>query len=238
MKTELKEGDIVLCTVDRIVGTSVFVRIENNGEGVIILSEIAPGRIRNLREHVVPNKKIVCKVMRIDKDRIDLSLRRVSGKEKKEALDKYSAEKNSLSILKSVLKEKAENVINNIKKENSSIYDFLQTCKTNPNSMLNLVNKEEAEKICSILQEKKEKEIEVKKEIMLSSKSPDGIEVLRYVLSPCTNDCSITYLAAGKFLLKIKSKNYKEANHRIAELTGEIEKMAKEKHATLEIREK
>ena len=63
--TDLEVGDIVLCTVDRIVGTIVFVKIDGDGEGSIILSEIAPGRIRNLREYVVPKKKIVCKVLRI-----------------------------------------------------------------------------------------------------------------------------------------------------------------------------
>ena len=71
---ELEVGDIVLCTVDRIVGTLVFVTMQNKSEGSIVISEIAPGRIRNLREYVVPKKRIVCKVLRILENRIDLSL--------------------------------------------------------------------------------------------------------------------------------------------------------------------
>ena len=55
----LEEGDMTLCTVDRIAGTVVFVKIEGEErEGSIILSEIAPGRIRNLRDYVIPKKKI------------------------------------------------------------------------------------------------------------------------------------------------------------------------------------
>ena len=79
----LEVGDKVLCTVDRIVGTAVFVRIDNsNIEGEIIMSEVAPGRIRNIRDYVVPKKKIVCKVLRISSSgNIDLSLRRVTQKE-------------------------------------------------------------------------------------------------------------------------------------------------------------
>jgi len=54
----LEEGEIVLCTVDRIVGTVVFVKIDGEEKnGSIILSEIAPGRIRNLREYVIPKKR-------------------------------------------------------------------------------------------------------------------------------------------------------------------------------------
>ena len=113
-------GDIVLCTVDRIVGTIVFVKIPLNGkeiEGSIVMSEIAPGRIRNLRDYVVPKKKIVCKVLRISGDRIDLSLRRVTLKEQKEIKEQYKQEKSYKSILKSVLEKKAEGIIKEILKE-------------------------------------------------------------------------------------------------------------------------
>ena len=66
---KLEVGDFAMCTVDRIVGTIVFVKIDGRGEGSIILSEIAPGRIRNLRNYVVPKKRIVCKVLRTSGDR-------------------------------------------------------------------------------------------------------------------------------------------------------------------------
>ena len=48
---KLEEGQLVLCTVTKIVGTIVFVRIEDtNFEGTITFPEIAPGRIRNIRD--------------------------------------------------------------------------------------------------------------------------------------------------------------------------------------------
>ena len=120
----LEAGDIVLCTVDRIVGTVVFVKIHGEKkEGSIILSEIAPGRIRNLRDYVVPKKKIVCKVLRISQERIDLSLRRVTPKEKKEMLEKEGQEKSYQSVFKSVLGSKAEEIIKKINKE-KELFDF------------------------------------------------------------------------------------------------------------------
>ena len=90
----LEVGDIVMCTVERIVGTTVFVKIDGDGEGSIILSEIAPGRIRNLRDYVVPKKVIICKVLRVSADRIELSLRRVTPKEQKEVKEGYKLEKS------------------------------------------------------------------------------------------------------------------------------------------------
>ena len=99
----LESGDVVLCTVDRIVGTTVFVNIEGNGEGFIVFSEIAPGRIRNIRDYVFPKKKIVCKVLRISADRVDLSFRRVTLKEQKELKERYKEERSLINILRTIL---------------------------------------------------------------------------------------------------------------------------------------
>ena len=98
INNELEHNQIVLCTVDKILGTTVFVKIEGGGEGTITTSEISPGRIRNLRDYVVPGKKIVCKILSIKGDKVYLSLRRVKQKEKKELLDKLSKEKSYKAI--------------------------------------------------------------------------------------------------------------------------------------------
>ena len=110
----MEVGDLVSCVVDRIVGTVVFVKIhgqKQETEGSIVFSEVAPGRIRNIRDYVVPKKKIVCKILRISNNNIDLSLRRVTQKERKEVLEGENLEKSYISILKSVLENKAEETI-------------------------------------------------------------------------------------------------------------------------------
>ena len=94
-KIELKEDDIILCIVKRIEGTTVFLDIEDNGnliQGTMIFSEVSPGRIRNIREYVVPNKKVVCKILRIRDGHPELSLRRVTAKEREFILEIYKKE--------------------------------------------------------------------------------------------------------------------------------------------------
>jgi len=119
MVNQLDVGDVVLCTVDRIVGTTVFVMIGDNNrtEGSIIVSEISPGRIRNLRDFVTPKKKIVCKIIRINQGNIELSLRRVTSKEKKEVIDNFKQDKRYQSILKTSVGDKAESIINKKKEK-------------------------------------------------------------------------------------------------------------------------
>ena len=148
----LEEGEIVFCTVDRIIGTNVFVKLlENNREveGCIVMSEIAPGRIRNIRDYVVPKKQIVCKILRISGDRIDLSLRRVTLKEQKEVKERYNQEKSYESILKSVLGENAEKIKGIISK-NGKVYDFLNEAKENPKELEELTSKDDAKKYLTL----------------------------------------------------------------------------------------
>ena len=76
-----EEDELVLCTVTKIFPHSVFCNLDEFGRtGVIHISEIAPGRIRNIRNYVRHGKKVICKVLRTDKQKghIDLSLRRVN----------------------------------------------------------------------------------------------------------------------------------------------------------------
>ena len=217
---ELEEGSLVLCTVEKIKKAIVFVRIEGDGVGTIITSEVSPGRIRNLRDYVVPGKKIVCKVLKVENGNIHLSLRRVTAKERKEVLDRYEKERSSLNILKSVLKEKSGEVVEQIKKEQGNLYDFLQNCKEDPKLLEKYLPKEDVQKICKILKEKKEKQVEIKKEFVLKSDLPDGITKLKELLLPYKEQ--VNYLAAGKFILKVKDENYKKGNAKISEILKNI----------------
>jgi translation initiation factor 2 subunit 1 len=233
-----KEYDAVLCTVERVDRTTVFVKLETGEQGTIITSEVAPGRIRNLRDYVSPGRKIVCKILKIDSSgNIHLSLRRVFPKEKKEVMERHERERNSLGILKSVLGEQAENVSTAIKQESGSLQDFLNNCKTSPSQLEKYMPKESAEKICKILLEKKEKFVEVKKEFLLSSGKPNGIQLTKNVLSFCQGKCEISYLAAGKFTIKIKSTDYKKANSLISQSLEKIGTDAKEKKMDFHIKE-
>lgn len=228
---QLEEGQIVLCTVDKIVGTTVFIKIQDNGEGTLITSEISPGRIRNLRDYVVPGKKIVCKVLNIRGNRIHLSLRRVKQNEKKQLLDKIKKEKNSKAILKTVLGKESEKIIEKITKE-QTLSDFFEQVKQEPKLLEKYVKKQDAEKINKILESKKEKPKEIKHIIKLSSKAPEGILKVKNIISQACKDskCNISYVAAGKYNLRIQGPDFKQIKSEIHKVTESIEKQAKKEN--------
>lgn len=227
---ELEEGSIVLCTVVKIIGTTVFVKLDDYGkEGTIITSEIAPGRIRNLRDYVVPNKKIVCKILRLDNQgHIDLSLRRVIAKEKREIIEAHEKEKSIISAIKTMVSNPDE-AIQKIKSK-GLITDFFEAVKTNPEKLREVMSEEEAQRLIKAINEKKEREVTVKKKFMLTNKSEDGIKKIKKILPKET-----IYIAAGKYFIEIKDKNYKEANRKIEEAIKDIEQKAKQEGCFFEL---
>ncbi|MEA3413983.1 MAG: hypothetical protein U9Q99_00450 [Nanoarchaeota archaeon] len=225
---DLEQGYIVLCTVDRIVGTTVFVNIEGiNKEGSIHLSEIAPGRIRNLRDYVVPKKTIVCKVLKISGENIELSLRRVKEKEKKEVMAQHKIEKSYKSVFKTILKEKSKEIIEEIKKT-KRFFDFVEKIKQNPKELEKLVGKENSKKILEILNSQKTKVVVLKKEIQIQSESPEGLKDIKELFKKVKN-IETNYLGSGKYLLKTEESDLKKADSKIKENIENIEKLAKKK---------
>ena len=112
-------GEALLCTVKKILPNSIFAKLDEfeNKEGMIHISEISPGRIRNIRDYVKEGKKIVCKVLNVNKEKgyIDLSLRRVPLSVKRNKLEERKQEDKAEKIL--------EIVARNLKTDVKEIYE-------------------------------------------------------------------------------------------------------------------
>ena len=231
----LKEDDVVLCTVKSIEGTTVFLEIEGNGTGSLVLSEIAAGRIRNLREYVAPNKKIVCKVLKIVNGHPQLSLRRVTAKEREEVMQRNQKEKTLMSILKTVSKT-PEKLIEKIKKK-YELAEFYDKARENASLLIEVFTKAEADSLANIFSEKKEKEKEAKKAITLKSDAPSGLQEIKETLKE-GKEVQIKYLGSSKFSIAAKGKDFKEANAKVDAAISQIAQKAKDKKIEFSAEEK
>jgi len=230
----LKTDDLVLCTVKKIEGTTVFVDIENNGQGSIVMSEIAAGRIRNIREYVFPNKKIVCKVLKTFPDHAELSLRRVTVTEKESVLDKDKKEKILQNVLRANVKNHQE-IIDKIK-ESYDLSEFIEEAKKNQKILEKFIPKDQIQLIIKMLSEKKEKEVIIKKKFTLISHSPSGLNDLKEILN--IKNVEIHYLGSGAFSIIKSSSNPKEAEKEILLIFDQIAEKAKQKKMLFSIKEK
>ena len=234
----IEVGDLVLCTVEKIEGTVVFVKVHDSAkdlDGSIVVSEIAPGRIRNLRDYVVPKKKIVCKILRISSSgNVELSLRRVSQKEKKEVMEKDKQEKSYFSIIKTVLGDKSEKMIKTIS-DKIRVHDLFQEAKENPKKLEDFFEKKDAEKILEIIKAtQKQRKVIIKKEIRLSTTNPLGIELIKNIFADIKN-AEIKYISAGRYSIVMESSDPKAADNYLKEILSRIEKDAKKKDLVFQV---
>src|SRR3989344_1850677 len=140
-----EDSELVLCTVTSVQIHSVFVNIDEYGKGGMIhISEVSPGRIRNIRDFVKEGKKVVCKVLRInlEKGYIDLSLRRVNESEKRRKIDDIKKDQNAEKIVEIAAgklglktEELYREISKKIVKDYSSLHRFFEDVVKDENAM-------------------------------------------------------------------------------------------------------
>lgn len=258
-KTTFPEvGEIALCTVKKILFHSVFVELDEYRalEGLIHISEISPGRIRNLRDFVREGKKIVCKVLKIDqkKGHVDLSLRRVSASMKKKKNEDYKQEQKAEKLLEQIGKQLNLTLEDIYKKigyklieEYTSLNIGFQEILQNPEILKKLCADEKiASLLYSTLKEKiKPIEIKISKTLLLTNSNSDGIERIKSLLVKAKElaknknyNFSIKYMGSPYYKLDLISDDYKKAESYLKEILDFIMAKAKETGGTAELKEK
>lgn len=239
---ELKEGDVVLCTVKEIIKSQVFLNIDKyNKIGVMQFSEVAAGRIRNIRKYVAPNKKVVCKVLRILPDgHIDLSLRRVSMKEREEVMKEYTLNKDAESLLRVVLKNNFDKIKDEILKKYDSFYEFLLKFKENKNiaKEIGLKQKEIEEIEEEIKRRIKEKIVEKSYILLIQSYDANGLEKIKEIINKISGEgVKVKYISSPRYEVILEGKNYDEIEKKFNQIKNKIEKERKN-FELIEIKEK
>lgn len=231
--------EIVLCKVTKIFPNSVFVDLLEFGKsGMIHISEISPGRIRNLRDYVSIGRQIVCKILRIDREKghIDLSLRRVNSHQRNEKLDEIKQELKAESLIQNLAKklgkpkmELYRSITGKIFAEYSHLYLCFRDVVSGDVNLesLGLEKKLAKELKEAILDKFKPPKIYIKGEIKIKTYSSDGVEKIKSTLvevekvSPALD---IFYLGAGRFKLVIEDSDYKPAEKNLKKVQGILEK--------------
>jgi len=217
-------GDLVVCTVKKVLYHSVFVSLDEykNLEGMIHISEIAPGRIRNLRDYVKEGKTIVCKVLSINRQgNIDLSLRRVGSGLMVKKLNEHRQEEKAEKLLKQVGKELNLDLETMYKKvgyraieEHGSLHNFFQDVVVMGKGVIDRfkLDKKLADLLYNRITEKiKPIEVKVGGILTLKSYKSDGVSIIKSILTKLQSKAKISYLGAPKYKIDVYAPDYKSA---------------------------
>ncbi len=249
-----EEDEIVLCKVTKIYPSSVFVDLlEYNDSGMVHISEVSPGRIRNLRDYVSVGRQIVCKVLRIHRDRghIDLSLRRVNSNQRREKLDEIKQEMKAESLVKAVskrLKITPEVLYKKLTEKIFKDYSHLHLCfkelvtdEKFDLTKLGIEAKIAKEIKTAVLDKFKPKKFIIQGEIEIKTYHPEGVDKIKKVLmevEKVSETINLFYLGAGRYKVIIEDFDYKPAEKTLKNVLKHLDKFNDKQSTAVFEREK
>ena len=242
-----EEGELVLATVNEITAHGVYVSLDEYGKlpAFLHISEIATGWVRDIERYAKPGQKIVLKVIRVNRARkeIDLTLKQVSGEEKRTKIIEVKKTERARTILDALKTRLGPNsqVLSTIQEALLNQYDtfydaFEDIARRGQKAMQKLnLDLQTAELVESVVKEKIAiPSVEVRGVMDIRVKAPNGIEVIKSALRAGEDargssvHVRVTYLGTPRYRLTVKAENYKVAERALQtaleKIKGTVEK--------------
>ena len=237
------EDELLLCTVTSVQYNSVFCSLDEypGKSGMIHISEVTAGRIRNIREYVQEGRKVVCKILRVDvqKGHIDLSLRRVNERQRREKNAALKQEQKAENLLAHIAKHQ--------KKDAKKFYDTVAPVILEQYEYLHLafedivegtlslkelkLDKKTAEDIEALVKERiKPKQVQIEGAFSITTYAENGVQLVNDALvkaREAAKPAEIRYLGAGTHKIVVTAEEYKDAEKRLKAAVQTVEKSFK-----------
>lgn len=233
------QGELVIGRIVRINPNSAFAELTEYGvEGMIHISEIAPGWVRDIRHFIKPNQEIVAVVMRTEP--LTLSIKRVNAKQKAAKIKEYNLEKRAEKMLEMTaqklgksLAQAYEEIGFILQERFGSMYEAYKAILTSPEKVQKILKPDWFEAVKEIAEKSiEQKEFEFKAKLTLRSLAPDGINIIKEVLKKAEKaKLVVRYIAAPNYLIKYRTKDPKKGSR---EFTDKLDKIVAEKDVQAE----
>lgn len=242
------EGELVMCTVKKVFNQGAIVNLDeyNNKEGLLHITEISLRWVKNIRDYVKEDQKVVLKVINVNRERghIDLSLRRVSDSERRLKLTdvkKKLREKKFIEFLAKNLNIEIEELykkLDVLAEKFGTIYlGMEEISKNNEIAEILDLDTNTKEKLIQLINENiKPKVVKISGYLSIVCYEGNGVEIIKECLRRALvkNITNITYIAAGTYKIDVFSDNYKTAEKILKESVQKVLEYAKEKKCECE----
>lgn len=243
-----EEKEFVVIRIEKIYENSVLAFLEGyNKHGLIHISEIARSWVKDLRLHVRVGEKTVAQVLRIDeKGNIDLSLKRVNERAKREKLAQWEKEIRADKFLDVLAKklnkskgELYEEVGFQLQKYFGSMYAGFEAALFNPERIEKILGKEYSKYIIEIAKENiNVREVKMSGTMKIYVPDPRGIEIIKRALAIEDENVSIKYLSAPMYQIDAFGINQEECRNRIRHTIEKIRSSIENSGGYFEFRRK
>lgn len=192
-------GELIVGTCTKITTHGAYFSIDGfeilgKSAGFVHISELSRTWVRNIRKHVREGQKSVCRVMRVNIQRqeIDLSIRRVTESQKRETLQQHKQEQRARGIIKSVadkLNVSEDEIFPPLESNFPNLYTSLEIARDEGSGELTKVglSNEIAEEIASTASKELERSsVTLSGKIQISTYDPAGNELIKNAFNSAT----------------------------------------------------
>lgn len=223
-------GDLVVATVQEVTDFGAYAKLDEfDKRGLLHISEVSSSWIRNIRDFIREGQKVVLKVLRVDADKghIDLSLRRVTKRERIEKILSWKRERKADTLLRSAaekiglsIDEVYEKAGVPIEKEYGLYEGFEKVFKEGKVALTKIgVPEELAVVIAEIAEERmRVPMVKVKGIVELRCMKPKGVKIIKEAFlnakkTEKSREVKLRFyvVAAPKYAVEVMADNYKHA---------------------------
>jgi translation initiation factor 2 subunit 1 len=223
-------GDLVIATIETVTDYGAYAKLdEYNKRGLLHVSEISSSWIRNIRDFVRDGQKVVLKVLRVDteKGHIDLSLRRVTKREKIEKIKSWKKDRKAEALLRGVAEkvglsdEEVYEKAGILVEEKYGLYEGFEKVVKEGAEVLTKIGVPEnfAKAFAEIAEERIHvKMVKVKGTIEIRCMKPNGVKIIQDSFlnakkTEKTKDADVRFyvVAAPRYSVEVLAENYKRA---------------------------
>jgi len=222
-------GDLVIATIETITDYGAYAKLdEYDKRGLLHVSEISSSWIRNIRDFTREGQKVTLKVLRVDFDKghIDLSLRRVTKRERIEKVMSWKKERKAEALIRGVAEKtglKSDEIYQQaglIIEQKYDLYEAFEKVAIKGPEVLTSLGV--AENISNAFSEVAHERIHVKMVkvygvLEVRVVKPNGVKVIKDAFHKAKNvklkDARVTFniIAAPKYSIEVQAENYKRA---------------------------
>jgi translation initiation factor 2 subunit 1 len=236
-----ESGDLVMATIESVMDYGAYAKLdEYKRQGFLHVSEISSARIRNVRDIVRENQKMVLKVLRVnvEKGHIDLSLRRVTKRERIEKIKSWKKDRKGEALLRAVA-EKVGLPINEvyqkaglILEEKYGLYEgFEKVVKEGIEVLTKLDIPEDIAKIIAQVAEERIriKMVKVRGTLVIRCMKPNGVKCIKDAFIDAkrlqkAKDAKIEFrvIAAPRYSVEVSADGWKRAEELLEEVSQSV----------------
>ena len=222
------EGELIVGTVYKVLGYGAFAKLEEypGKEAFIHISEVSSGWVKNIRDHVKENQKIVCRVLRVNhkKGHVDASLKRIREDQRTKKIQHWKIEQKAEKFLELAAKsldksldEAYDEVGYDIMDIFGDVYGAFETAADEGVQSLidEDIPKDWAEAITEVAQKNiTPPEVHISGYVDIETFVPDGVDVIISALKEAEKhddeeeEIKVQCVGAPRYRITVKSTDY------------------------------